>query len=149
MDQRRRYSVGILQKSAPAEKMEVDDEAELQLQRERSISTSSDGISKEMGKVEISEPSETKQEKKVDIKKSPEEILPKEQALAIIKKLREDFAYMLKEMDGSVSDKDSPDGKEDQDSPMADSPVERSSEESVAVKPEPDVVYPELKSPVV
>lgn len=149
MDQRRRYSVGILQKSAPAEKMEVDDEIELQIQRERSISSSSDGISKEMGKVEISAPSETKKENKVDSKKSPEEIFPKEQALAIIKKLREDFAYMLKEMDGGASDKESQDEKEDLDSPMADSPVDRSSEESVTVKQELDVVYPELKTLVV
>ena len=149
LDQRRRYSVGILQGSAPtADKMDVDDnDADAQLRRESSTSTSSsaDSISRGVAKVGINSPTRSANvDSALEVRpSSPETICPKRVAMDIIKKLRSDIKLMLKE----IADEPQLAPK---DVLMAEAADDSSNEKDIEVKkeisPAADVAYPVLSN---
>ncbi|KAF3904345.1 hypothetical protein AA313_de0205457 [Arthrobotrys entomopaga] len=131
-DQRRRYSVGVLQKAAPAsDAMDIDPSPDEQLRRESSVDSSGDNSARSSIDVSMIDPSledhtpsATPSESHKPAK--AEEILSRLDAFNIIKNLREEIQAALQNI------KDASEGRE-----VKDEPEERES----------PVSYPELPTP--
>ncbi|EGX49817.1 hypothetical protein AOL_s00076g701 [Orbilia oligospora ATCC 24927] len=119
-DQRRRYSVGVLQKAPPPQDaMEIDSEEQITLEGSegtsgRNSARSSIDVSMIDPSLEDHTPSATPQNKKHS---GPEDILSRVEAFSVIKKLREEIQAALQKI------KDSSEDVELRDEPDSESPV--------------------------
>ncbi|EPS42864.1 hypothetical protein H072_3224 [Dactylellina haptotyla CBS 200.50] len=138
-DQRRRYSVGVLQKAAPtSDAMDIDPTPEDRLRRGSSIGSSGRNSARSSIDVSMIDPSleeltpSASQQNNAKPAKA-DEILPRTDAFNVIKKLREEIQAALQKMKEASEEAEMKDDTEDED--------ENEDEEII-------VSYPELPTPM-
>ncbi|KAF3928865.1 hypothetical protein ABW20_dc0105748 [Dactylellina cionopaga] len=126
-DQRRRYSVGVLQKAAPApEAMDIDSAPHEQLRREGSMeSGESSGNNSARCSIDVSmidpsledhTPSATPQESKPA---KAEDIFPRVEAFNLIKRMREEIQVAIQKMKDATEEVEMKDDSEEQENPVS------------------------------